>query len=274
MVRKFKLWNQDRTEFIDMSGKDCFVTSPENLGIGYELTFNDSNSGRYLENKKPDLTDISLKVNFGLIRNAYETYEIFRNFIAENDRFVLEYIIPTKPETTKFRDVYVKKLSRTEKNEFRIIQSDLILAPITPWYREKTYSIPFNQKFYLNSYSKKAPIKLVIQSNSLSNLKIYLEDDERDRTVHFRSLVDLSPITFNFNGNTEKIVIDSFYQKMYWLHNDFDDGDRPIVESINLYGRHNLNHQSFLIMPEPLSYSLAITGTGNGTITATVREWL
>ncbi len=89
-MRKFKLWNRDKSSYIDLNNRNHFATDWQGLGLGYDLTFSESDNGRYVNNQTISQKDITATLVF--TGNAYANYDIIRQFILKNNgRCVLEY---------------------------------------------------------------------------------------------------------------------------------------------------------------------------------------
>lgn len=89
-MRKFKLWNRDKSSYIDLNNQNHFATDWQGLGLGYDLTFSESDNGRYVNNQTISQKDITATLVF--TGNAYANYDIIRQFILKNNgRCILEY---------------------------------------------------------------------------------------------------------------------------------------------------------------------------------------
>ena len=89
-MRKFKLWNRDKSSYIDLNNRNHFATDWQGLGLGYDLTFSESDNGRYVNNQTISQKDITATLVF--TGNAYANYDIIRQFILKNNgRCILEY---------------------------------------------------------------------------------------------------------------------------------------------------------------------------------------
>lgn len=89
-MRKFKLWNRDKTSYIDLNNQNHFATDWQGLGLGYDLTFSETETGKYVNNQTISRKEITAKLIF--TGNAYANYDIVRQFVLKNNgRCILEY---------------------------------------------------------------------------------------------------------------------------------------------------------------------------------------
>ncbi len=89
-MRKFKLWNRDKSSYIDLNNRNHFATDWQGLGLGYDLTFSETETGKYVNNQTISRKEITAKLI--CTGNAYANYDIVRQFVLKNNgRCVLEY---------------------------------------------------------------------------------------------------------------------------------------------------------------------------------------
>ncbi len=89
-MRKFKLWNRDKSSYIDLNNQNHFATDWQGLGLGYDLTFSETETGKYVNNQTISRKEITAKLIF--TGNAYANYDIVRQFVLKNNgRCILEY---------------------------------------------------------------------------------------------------------------------------------------------------------------------------------------
>ena len=98
-MRQLKLWNYNKTEYVDLNDERFFATDLKGLGLEYDLAFNESTNGSYLDNLKVKDNDITAKIIFA----NYKAYDDFRAFVLRNGKqpFILEYT--TEKITTTHR---------------------------------------------------------------------------------------------------------------------------------------------------------------------------
>ena len=126
-MRKLKLYNYNKSSFIDFNDKKYLVTDISGLGTKYDLI----KFEKTVHDLEYNFENISLTINFGIDSNAYNDYKRFLDFIISNgkNRFILGYDYGTNE---RFADVYLLNSPKTQKTNYRIITETVIFERITP----------------------------------------------------------------------------------------------------------------------------------------------
>ena len=282
-MRKLKLYNHDKSQVIDLNSRYNLATNWQGLGLDYNLIFAETNDGSYLENTKISNKDIKCTIIFGLIFNAYKSYNSFRSvIIVNNNNLILEYNDGYK---TICRDVSVKTLSKSEKDNFNLLRSELVLTPINGWYVDEVieFIAPGAETEPGWDFSRiKGEKHIKIEINfflgtagliSLLDLEIGLEtSSEKFPFIRFSS-VDIG------HALNDTIVIDGIKKEMYLLIWDIQYG-RTVK---NIYGTHDFDYQSFMVIPDVglpdglHFYVTFIDSSGNentGNVKITIRRYV
>lgn len=258
-MRKFKLWNEEVTEFIDMSSDKCFAKDPDGLGIEMKLDIVESDNGYYLQNRKESNTPIAFTLIFGIKGNAYESYDNFTGFINQYPKLVLEY---QTNDQTLYRDVYLQRLGKSEKTIYNTLECKVTLLPISPWYIPKiieadyTYSSAYGNQFYnidIEHNSGDSPINVEISVSNGTNNQFYGARITVDNRVYYPNgtmwksnetqVVDFPNRQFfkiSYSGVSNILKVNTVDKKLQLIRGD------GVIE--NLYGVHDLSKQSFLYL--------------------------
>ena len=137
MVRQFRLKNS-RNESESLND-ELFGHTPEGLGIKISNEYLNTGSDLLLSNTNLDFQTAKINVIFGLNGNPYQDYYNFINFINVTP-LTLEYTIPNVGVFS--RDVRISELPKSEINEWHVIDEELSMEFLSPWYRWEEGSQP------------------------------------------------------------------------------------------------------------------------------------
>ena len=153
------------------------------------------------------------------------------------------------------RDVFLKTLSKGEKNIYHALQSELIFRPVGAWYRDRVYDLANGVKTEIVARGDNTAINLTITAADFRyfSAKILDENDTLLATVMFPTLEILDGKEFALDSVNKKITLDGY----------------------SVYHTADLSGDTFLILPAAGKYFLLVEGIGEGAeIIATVREWV
>lgn len=137
MVREFKLINEKGQEFSLMDIHNfALLTEPDGLGYSYTTDYQQLgntfvNNLRLIEQGK-----ITGQINF----ISYDNYTAFVDFIEGSEELKFGYKIPYKNQTPKefFKDVKIKELTKTQKQDNGILSETITFDCLSLWYEENT----------------------------------------------------------------------------------------------------------------------------------------
>lgn len=254
-MRKLKLWNQTKTQSIDLNSKNALVSDVSGLGTNYSINEINNSVARIL----PTFEDISLQLYFGIGGNAYSSYKQFMDFIAANgfDKFVLEY--QTGP-TARYCDVYIRNIPKSQKNSFNVLTENITLKRITPWYENVVITTP---GYGLN-------FEVTISNNYYLPIEVNLRIDIGVEGQTFPFIIknsgtgdEISRVSVLLKGSNT-LTINSEKKEAYFTNT-------ITQERTNAYDNINHAHESFIILDRG-SYTLQ---DPNGVpMTITYKKWV
>lgn len=248
-MRKFKLYNHDRTSFIDLNSKKHLVD--EVTGLGFKLRLDKVNNS--VHDFDMEFEDITLRINFGIDGNAYFEYNKVINFIALNGKrkLILEYKYRSKGvDEVRYCDLYLKSAPKKQKNTQNIIQETFVFERVSVWYKYIKYSnfvnINLNNQYFLDQ-----PVNIKI-TEIMSPFKLILKKPNNEI---------VQEIEINETG-TFILYIDSENKKI------LKETGSGIVSAYDIV---NKNKNSFMQIP-PGQYILNRSGDAL-TFEINIKEW-
>lgn len=253
-MRKLKLWNNNRTQSIDLSTKNYLLSDVSGLGTNYSINEINSTVGAII----PSFEDISLLLYFGIEGNAYSIYKDFMDFIVANGfkNFVLEY----QPGASKrYCDVFVRNVPKTQKTNYNVLSETVVLKRISPWYEfveivapgeglsfetaiVNNYYLPLNVNLYVELGFEGMAFPFIVTKNTGEEV---LRIEVTLKTSH-------------------SLTINSETKEAYYTNT-------ITQEKINAYDSIDHTHESFIIL-ERGNYNLQ---DPNGTpLTLTYKKWV
>lgn len=135
MVREFKLINELGQEFSLMDIYNfALLTGPDGLGISYSTDYARIGNSFIESLRVMDQKQITGQINF----INYDNYTSFVNFIETASKLRLAYKIPYNNYTREFlRDVNIREITKTQKQENAIISETVIFDCLSLWYEEQ-----------------------------------------------------------------------------------------------------------------------------------------
>lgn len=225
MVRKFKLINEKGQEYSLMDIKKyCLLTEPSGLGYSYSTDYEQLGYEFLTNLRKLEQGIISGIANF----INYDNFFDFGNFIETSQRLKFVYEIPFKNKNiTYYRDVNIKGIGKTEKQENGIISETVEFDCLSLWYEqnetifkietyedEMRYNYRWNSRYidyntraiqFDNKGHVEAPIQVEIDGFVQNPTITVLIDDEEYASIKI-------PITIN---EFEKLLYSSKTGEIY-----------------------------------------------------------
>lgn len=130
-VRKFRILNKDN-KYLDFMDLDMFAHKPEGLGFEIERSFYNSFNSYSDVVQASKQSEIKFNVIFGhTSNNPYVKYNIMLHFLNIGG-LKLEYTVPNVG--TFLRDVEVSSITKTDLDEYGVLQETITFIGLTPWY--------------------------------------------------------------------------------------------------------------------------------------------
>lgn len=242
-MRKFVLWNYNKTQSFDFNTEHAIISDVTGLGIDYAIT----KQNGVVTGFEKSFTDITFLVHFGVNDNPYAVFSEFAGFIGSNGRnkLILEYQANNK---TLYCDVWIKTLPKTQKNETGVIAETISFERLTYWYTVVSGTL-ITSATIVNEVFDLMPINLEI-IGATSSFVISLSDGSQICTT--RDLIA-----------NEKISIDSQSKKVIL--------DTAGVQS-NGYNLINKAYNTFLMAAKG-TYTLTFTGSA-GQFKYSYNKWV
>lgn len=131
MIRKFTLINSKNEKF-SLNDKNHFAYAPGGLGVVLQNDSIETNAKFIPNTTSLNQGSLSLNIIFGAENeNAYKQYQTFVNFLNYQP-LTLQYDIDTG---TFYRLCNVQDISKSEINEWNVIDETLTVNFITPWFK-------------------------------------------------------------------------------------------------------------------------------------------
>ena len=171
-MRKFKLWNSNMSNSLDLSSKKYLVSDVTGLGNNFTLN--------KIQNKvsgiTPEFGTIQMQINFGINSNAYLNYNEFMNFIESNkeDTLILEYSFDDSIPI-RYCDIYLKSSPKSQKTSFNILQETFVFERVTLWYNLELKTNQNNVEV-INNTTQDIPVNLTIVEEA-NNKTIFIKDE-------------------------------------------------------------------------------------------------
>ena len=134
MVRKFSLINEKGKEYSLMNLKNtCLLTEPTGLGYSYSTDYEQLGYEFLTNLRKLEQGAVNGIVNF----LNYDNFKEFANFIETAKMLKFVYKIPFENNSvTYYRDVNIKSLEKTERQENGIISENIEFDCLSLWYEQ------------------------------------------------------------------------------------------------------------------------------------------
>lgn len=276
-IRKFALVVLDKTDrIIDRYDFDV-VTNISGLGYKLKLSTIDTDIENYVTKIVQEKKQLSMTI---IHKTGYSSANFFDTWCEKhiNDVVCLEYYDTTK---TLYIEGKVLETTKTEKNEFGVLEQQFVFQPLTPFFEK----IDNDVKIQVAAVGKKYPFKYAynyglnqIENNSIKNT--YIKDIPINVTIY--GAISNPIITLlDENGNVynevrfvnvdltagQKLIINSA-QKKIW----FDNGTGNLVD---YYYKLDGAYDSYL-RAKPLatsSLNINLTSSDTGRLIGSRRQY-
>lgn len=169
-MRKFDLWNSDRSANFNFAEEGVVITTVAGLGLEFSASFSD----QAVVNYEREFEQISLLANFGVNKNAYTAFKNLADFINANGKrnLVLEY---TVNDRTVYADVWLVRMPKTQKTNFNILSETLQFTRTTPWYTKASGTVTATAQYLSNTTITDIAVKISIRGATSSDFKLILK---------------------------------------------------------------------------------------------------
>lgn len=158
-MRKFTLYNRNRTESIDLNGNGI-LSYDQSTGLGNKRAntiIKDSRVRSYVSSSKNNFADIVLKIMFGVGgTNAYAKYHELMMFIQKNG--LNDLVLGYKPQDEElYVDVAISESTKTNKTQYGVLEEVFTFERLTPYYKyhhDEGTTIFIENKYYANILPK------------------------------------------------------------------------------------------------------------------------
>jgi hypothetical protein len=240
-MRKFKLWNNDKTQSIDLIDRKHFATNPEGLGLENDLTFVETNKGSYLDKYKMMNNDIS----FTMLFNGYNSYDTLRKFISGNGKnsFVLEYLSHKSIVTQKRIDLGNEPLDIDILDDEYFVRAKGIVSK----YGLKPETIPFVESETVPDIKRDKYAEVVLlqgQSEYSVSPEEYtlaqaLPNGQITEDVNGQKLINVDKVTLPYQTiSTGNSVVDIYYYTST-INSNIVDNDIIVNNTVFTYNLSN-----------------------------------
>ncbi len=250
-MRKFILWNHNQTSSFDFDVYSCMISEVSGLGSGFSI----SKSNGAVVGSEIQFDDVTLKIHFGVDSNAYSRYTDLAGFIAANGKrkFVLEYQFNGR---TLFGDVWFKKLTKSQKTAYRVLEESLTLERASHWYTIHTGPVPTSPDAagVVNAMDVDLPIDLHFECTGSGTKEVSIKQGS--------TIISSIVLTININ---ETIDILSDEKRV-------DVTLAGIVT--NGYNRTNKAHDTFPMISQGTYYMCVTGGSAIANVTFSYKKWV
>lgn len=131
LIRTFKLTNS-LGEKLSLNNLDLFAYNPEGLGVSFQNEYIGVNANFIPSLSTINMNTLSLRILFGAIsEERYQQFYKFTNFLNYQP-LALEY----ETDAGQFQRLCkLNELTKTEINEWNVIDESMVLEFITPWFK-------------------------------------------------------------------------------------------------------------------------------------------
>lgn len=276
-VREFALINEYNEERVLNNSTNGFFEEPDGLGFEISASFAGVQTGWMLNGEK----DVQVMKTGNIVFGTDEPYtraEEFFRYIRRSKKLKLRY---TTTAGTKYIDVKITQIGKSEIGEGNWLRCPISIAPMTLWYniipqrieveeqyedaKRYTYSYPYKYQDFsaagidiLNESGKPAAVELEFYG-PISNPVIILEQNGAE--------VARCEITGTAEED-ERILYSSVENDIYCVLVDAAGNETNLIPGFSL------QNENFLYIPEGNS-TIRITADSevSGTIMITIRRY-
>jgi len=245
-MRQFILWNHLKSSSFNFINNNIIVSYPTGLGIGFDVTIENGLVTSY--QRKFD--DITFLLHIGVNDNAYTKFKLLADFIALNgkNKFILEYSVNGR---ILYADVWVKKLPKTEKNEYGILREKLELTRTSYWYEIVTGTLSSTHEI-INNTSDDINVNLTINGEGEVGNNITLNNGLEIRLGQSQSV-------------DESLIIDSENKVVTFISSGVNS---------NGYNRIDKSKDTFMVVPNGTYTLTKGTSLWSAIISYNYKKWV
>lgn len=132
MIRQFRLYNS-KDDMIDLlNNLDFFGVDPEGLGVSFDNALYGSNANFLPSGRALNAQQFTISILFGA--ETGESYQRYRDFVQFLNKPPYRLFYETDAGAY-YRDCLLSELTKTELNEYFVLQENFVLDFTTPFYR-------------------------------------------------------------------------------------------------------------------------------------------
>lgn len=132
MIRQFRLYNS-KDDMIDLlNNLDFFGVDPEGLGVSFDNALYGSNANFLPSGRALNAQQFTISILFGA--ETGESYQRYRDFVQFLNKPPYRLYYETDAGAY-YRDCLLSELTKTELNEYFVLQENFVLDFTTPFYR-------------------------------------------------------------------------------------------------------------------------------------------
>ena len=132
MIRQFRLYNS-KDDMIDLlNNLDFFGVDPEGLGVSFDNALYGSNANFLPSGRALNAQQFTISILFGA--ETGESYQRYRDFVQFLNKPPYRLFYETDAGAY-YRDCLLSELTKTELNEYFVLQESFVLDFTTPFYR-------------------------------------------------------------------------------------------------------------------------------------------
>lgn len=154
MIRQFRLYNS-KDDMIDLlNNLDFFGVDPEGLGVSFDNALYGSNANFLPSGRALNAQQFTISILFGA--ETGESYQRYRDFVQFLNKPPYRLYYETDAGAY-YRDCLLSELTKSELNEYFVLQESFVLDFTTPFYRwvnesyEPTPDIAGDGKIYVDN---------------------------------------------------------------------------------------------------------------------------
>ena len=152
-MREFWLYNQTKNIYINLMSKDCYMNSPQSLGVEFQYSAYNTPYETGVYDGKPSFPSITLSLVVGNVsKDPYASFASLVKKLGNGDLYLYYFPFskrfnpstlthPMQDETGLEGTCYIKhcQLTSVDKGQINtqsVLSVSVILTALTPWYEE------------------------------------------------------------------------------------------------------------------------------------------
>ena len=283
-MRKFVLYNSNKSISFNLQGSGIFASEPTGLGNKFANSYIENEKDKFRTNFKPSFDNIQFNIYFNTDSSSgYANYHRLTNFLmrTKNEVIILEYDDGIQVKVCR---CFLSSLSKTEKQPDGTFKETLILERNTYWYKEENLVFEFktitedehlgfplefpiqfsgmaviNRAEINNEFFEQVPVNILIKGPITNAVQLVMQDTEYNEVARIKLNTTI--------GSNEILEINAINGKKITL-------TTPSSVS-NAYNLIDKNYQCFFYIP-PGKYTVSanLTQADSGSIELTVISYI